>query len=245
MIQRFALSLMTAASLAAASFATLAQSTDAASPLAAPVVAPVNKGSYLIVTRPDLRKCAYPFCGGYYVKAVNQLLTRCADGSRKTECHAVQLDTAALGWTDEQRAAFDASFSQGQALVRGTLAQGSIQSIKADVLTVSEAWQAQVLKKPAGTFFGVKSTGIVCITAPCPSFGATVLNSSAAAGNPDLDLSSSGASDEALQAASKALGSTGILAAGKLVPVSYPSYNGSVRRGTKLVASEFYVPAKP
>ena len=48
---------------------------------------------YFIVTRVDARKCAYPVCGGYFVKAVNSALTRCADGKLAKECHAVELDT--------------------------------------------------------------------------------------------------------------------------------------------------------
>lgn len=245
MTQRFALAFLAAVGLSTVSAVTLAQTLAPDADAAPRVAAPVSKGSYLIVTRPDMRKCAYPFCGGYFVKAVNQFLTRCADGTRKTECHAVQLDTTALGWTDEQRAAFDASFGQGQALVRGTLAQSPILSIKADVLSVTEAWQGQALSKPTGTFYGVKSTGIVCITTPCPSLAASKLNTLSAPTHPDLDLSTSGASDAQQQAAAEALGSTGILAVGKMVPVSYPALSGGTRRGSKLVASEFYLPAKP
>ena len=43
-------------------------------------------------------------------------LTRCADGKLAKECHAVELDTRALGWSDEQRAKFEASFGAGKAL---------------------------------------------------------------------------------------------------------------------------------
>jgi hypothetical protein len=235
MIKPLTLSLMAAAALQLASTASVAQVSAAAT----------TAGSYYVITHADMRKCAYPMCGGYFVKAVNQLLTRCADGSWQKECHAVELNTAALGWSDDQRAAFDDTFSQGKALVRGQLGVGSLQSIKADVLCVSEAWQAQALSKPAGTFYAVKSTGIVCITAPCPSLAATKLNSVAQPTNPDLDLSATGASDDQIQAAYNALSGTGVLAVGAIVPIRYPSLNGSTRKGSKLIATEFYLPAKP
>jgi len=207
---------------------------------------PTPDDTVYIVTRPDFRKCAFPYCGGYYVKAVNQLRTRCADGTLQKDCHVVQLDARALGWSDDQRATFDGGFAQGQALVRGRLAQQPVLSVTANTLVVSEAWQGQAASTPKGTFYAVKSTGIVCITAPCPSLGATRLNSAGARTfNPDLDLTQAGADEAAQLAAGEALGTTGILAAGTLVPVSYPTLTGGTRWGVKLVASEFYLPARP
>src|SRR3954452_13610286 len=38
---------------------------------------------YVIVTHRDMRKCAAPACGGYFVKRVNQAKTTCADGSQQ------------------------------------------------------------------------------------------------------------------------------------------------------------------
>ena len=205
-----------------------------------------TRDGYLIVTRVDTRKCAYPMCGGYFVKAVNQALTRCADGSMQKECHAVQLNANALGWTSDQRAAFDAEFAQGHALVRGLLEPAPAGFYTADQLTITEAWQGQGLRnKPLGSFYSVKSTGIVCITAPCPSLAATKLNVIAPVLNPDLDLGLTGASDKQIQAGYEALGSTGILAVGAIVPVRLPALTGGTRKGSKLLASEFYLPAKP
>lgn len=206
----------------------------------------VTRDSYLIVTRADTRKCAYPMCGGYFVKSVNLSSTRCADGTQQSECHAVELNTAALGWTPEQRAAFDAQFASGNALVRGYLEPAPRGLYTADVLTISEAWQGQGQRTHLGKFYGVKSTGIVCITAPCPSLAATKLNVVAPVINPDLDLSLTGASEQQIQAGYAALNTTGILAAGVVVSVKYPPLEGQpARTGSKLLASEFYLPAKP
>lgn len=205
-----------------------------------------TRDGYLIVTHVDSRKCAYPLCGGYFVKAVNQPLTRCADGSQKKECHAVELDTRALGWTPEQQATFEAQFAKGHALVRGVIEPVPRGFYTGEVLAITEAWQGQGLHKPVGAYYGVKSTGIVCITAPCPSLAATKLNVVAPAINPDLDLSLSGATAEQIQAGFEALNATGILTAGVVVPVKYPAVEGlPARKGSKLLASEFYLPAKP
>lgn len=205
----------------------------------------VTRDSYLAVTRVDMRKCAYPMCGGYFVKSVNLAATRCADGTQHKECHAVQLNTNALGWTPEQKAAFEADFAKGQALVRGVLEPAPAGLYTADQLTVTEAWSAQGPRRALGTYYGVKSTGIVCITTPCPSLAANRLNVIGPVLNPDLDLSYSGASDKQIQAGYEALGSTGILTAGVIIPVKLPSLDGSPRKGSKLIATQFYLPAKP
>lgn len=240
---RLTLAALSALTLMAAPLA--ASAADEVTDIAKPPVLE-TRDSYLIVTRQDLRKCAFPLCGGYFVKAVNKATTRCADGTQQKECHAAWLNPKALGWTPEQTAAFEASFAKGKALVRGYLEPAPGGFYTADQLTLTEAWQAQGTRSPLGTFYGVKSTGIVCITAPCPSLAATKLNVIAPVVNPDLDLSPSGASDKAIQAAYEALGSTGILTAGVILPVKYPPLEGrAARTGSKLYATEFYLPAKP
>lgn len=241
-IKTVALSLLGSACLLATP---MQASAKEANPKPLPPVAE-TKGSYLIVTRQDFRKCAYPMCGGYFVKAVNQARTRCADGTLQAECHAVQLNARALGWTDEQRIAFDAQFAQGKALVRGVLEPAPAGFYTANQLTITEAWSAQGEKKPMGAFYGVKSTGIVCITTPCPSLAATKLNTLAKPSNPSLDLSPSGVDDKGLEAAYEALGNSGILASGVIVPMKVTgTLDGRPRREMRLIANQFYLPAKP
>ncbi|MBU0914748.1 DUF6748 domain-containing protein [Aquabacterium parvum] len=202
---------------------------------------------YLIVTRVDARKCAYPVCGGYFVKAVNSPVTRCADGKLAKECHAVELDTRALGWSDEQRATFEASFSQGKALVKGAIEPQPRGLYTGEVLRVSEAWQAQGSnKRPLGTFFSLKNNGIVCIQAPCPAFGLQTLNRTSTERSIDtVDFSTARAPDTAVQAAWQALENGPILAAGAVVRFPGFSPTGANVYAHKLVTSEFYLPAKP
>ncbi|TBO27707.1 hypothetical protein EYS42_16510 [Aquabacterium lacunae] len=193
----------------------------------------------------DFRKCAFPFCGGYYVKAVNQALTRCADGKWATRCHAVTLDTAALGWSVDQQASFNEPWGQGQALVQGQLALTEVQGVKANVLTVSSAWQGQVGKQAKGSVYSVRDTGIRCIVAPCPSLEARLLNSRKAPFNTELNLSASGATDEQVAASGPALGATGVLVAGTVAPTTTSTFDGRTVKVNQLVATEFYLPAKP
>jgi hypothetical protein len=202
--------------------------------------------SVLIVTHVDARKCIYPLCGGYFVKAVNQALTRCADGSTAKECHAVELDATALGWTPEQLASFEVSLAKGFALVKGAITPQPRGLYTGEVLRLSQAWQGQALHKPLGAFYGVHSTGIVCIKAPCPTQEAQLLNSTAPATNPDVNLSKTGASQNAVDAALASLDKPdGILVAGVILPIRYGTLTGSATVGKQLLASEFYLPAKP
>lgn len=217
--------------------------TDPSSP---PVTVDAKAEPYLIVTRIDARKCAYPMCGGYFVKAVNSPLTRCADGKLAKECHAVELDTRALGWSDEQRAKFEASFGAGKALVKGALEPQPRGLYTGEVLRVTEAWQGQgANKRPLGTFYSLKNNGIVCIQAPCPAYSLTTLNRPATERTIDApDFSPARASEDAVKAAWLALEQGPILAVGAVVPYPSGGLQGTVY-GRKLLTSEFYLPAKP
>src|ERR687895_188210 len=59
--------------------------------------------------RRDLRRCAAPRCGGYFVKLVNQSRTRCADNRFQRECYVASID-----WRGQPEPNSDS------ALVRGT-----------------------------------------------------------------------------------------------------------------------------
>lgn len=215
-------------------------------PSAPPAAIDTKAEPYFIVTRIDARKCAYPLCGGYFVKAVNSPTTRCADGKLAKECHAVELDTRALGWSDEQRAKFEASFGTGKALVKGALEPQPRGLYTGEVLRVTEAWQGQgTNKRPLGTFYSLKNNGIVCIQAPCPSFSLTTLNRPATERTVDTpDFSPARAPEEAVKAAWSALEQGPILAAGAVTRFPAGGLQGTVY-GHKLLASEFYLPATP
>lgn len=243
--------LRTLAVVATLSMSGLAQAQSAPLPEITRVAPPASVAAlaepHFIVTRIDARKCAHPLCGGYFVKAVNSTVTRCADGKLAKECHAVELDARALGWSDAQRATFEASFSQGKALVKGKLEPQPRGQFTAEVLRVTEAWQAQgAHKRPIGTFFSLKNNGVVCIQAPCPAFSLSTLNHNSAERTIDSpDFSPARASEQAVKAAWLALEKGPILAAGAVVRFPGFSPTGATVYGHKLLTSEFYLPARP
>jgi len=110
-----------------------------------------NASTFFIVTRPDLRRCAYPTCGGYFIKRVNQTTTVCADGVSRAECHVVDLDFEPSGLDADTAKKFEeASFSQGYGLVRGKLGLSDAGGrVPADTLKITEAWAGQAQSTPA------------------------------------------------------------------------------------------------
>jgi hypothetical protein len=232
---RLASSILGSLALLSVPLASHADVTNATDPSA---LKPLGNSHY-IVTRIDLRKCAYPACGGVFVKAVNQALTRCADGTFQKECHVPVVDTNGRGWTNENHDAFDKAFPQGLALVLGNLRAVpdpvSLQNV--DTLIVQQGWLGQAQSKPAGTFYGLKSSGIVCITSPCPTITETTLNFPASRNIAGVDLAVSGATPKQVDAGNQALADgTGILGAGFHTVV-----RGPAGKGQQFVAREFYL----
>ena len=130
---------------------------------ATPKHLPANSTFYTV--RPDMRRCASPMCGGYFVKEVNQSLTRCANGHTMSECYVASMDWKGASEVEIRKA-----------LVRGSLVSGVKRNGKFGALQVSEAWQAATDKQPSGEYFRVRDLNLRCIAAPCETHHAAKLN---------------------------------------------------------------------
>jgi hypothetical protein len=189
--------------------------------------------SYVTLRR-DLRRCASPLCGGFFVDAVNQDTLRCTDGSRAAECYVFDLDLSALGLSAEQEATLRGAPDtflllaqiRPQRTVAGRLGQ----------LEVREAWQGHEGVAPSGRFFRARNDGIVCITSPCLSFSAELLNRQDSSFKvAQIDLSA--VSDDPSAAFAQLDAADGLLLAGRRTTVTGPA-----GRARGLSASEFYLP---
>jgi hypothetical protein len=175
--------------------------------------------------RRDMRRCASPRCGGYFVKLVNQSRTRCADNRRQSECYVASIDWDAQTEPDSDRA-----------LLRGTIRRKG----QFGELRVSEVWQGASANEPSGTFFRVRDRGVRCIAAPCATHHEARLNSTVSRNIAGVDLSGAGAPDNVLSDATEAMTTTdGILVSGDHSPVTGPA-----GRSQMLKASQFYVRAR-
>jgi hypothetical protein len=184
--------------------------------------------------RRDVRRCAAPLCGGFFVQRVNRLSTVCADGTSSAECYVAELDFSGLGLSDAQAASVEAA--PEDVLLRGALASEPTAVGELGVLNVSEAWQGHAGVDPSGAFLRVRNEGIVCITSPCLSFSAELLDSRLPAVQvAEVDVSGiAGDGSDALGQLNEA---DGLLVAGRPEIVRGPG-----GRALGIDASEYYVP---
>lgn len=174
--------------------------------------------------RRDLRRCASPRCGGYFLKLVNQTRTRCADNRFASECYVASID-----WRGQQEP------DSGRGLLRGTMRRkGQFGEFR-----VSEVWQAASANQPGDRFFRVRDRGVRCIAAPCPTHSEATLNSTASRNIAGVDISGAGAPENLISDATQAMTSPdGILVSG-----NHSLVTGPAGRMQMLKAAQFYLRA--
>jgi Domain of unknown function (DUF6748) len=185
-----------------------------------------STSTYYAVQR-DLRRCASPLCGGYFVKLVNQTLTSCTDGVRRSRCYVASID-----WNGQQEV------EPERAVLRGSIESKVFPNFgNLGTLRVTESWQAASDRRPSGVFNRVRDLGIRCITHPCLTHHAAKLNSTSDHNVAGVDLTRVEATEELVSRALKEMTSTdGVLVAG-----STASVKGPAGRAITLKASQFYL----
>ncbi len=191
---------------------------------------------FFIVTRPDFRKCAYPFCGGVFVAEVNREESTCYGDELGADCYVSELDLSSLGLGQDAENNVRTHANNGHVLVRGSITDFG-DGFNVGKLSVKAAWQGATLNTPTGNWYQVKDTGIVCITFPCMSISQLTLNTGEVRSLGGLDLTASGGSDDDL-----ALASTQIVAAGLMVSGTHDVITGPAGVAPQLLAAEFYLP---
>src|SRR5262245_60741979 len=159
-----------------------------------PQIATTNYAYFSIMS--DLRKCAYPTCGGWLLQRINQSATTCSDGTSATTCYTPVLDWSRANLPDAQRTELldecrqHAGSSGTYAIVRGTFRRFNDTTSRPELgrFVITEAWLAEGDAESSGTFVNVKDNGIRCVTAPCPSFTETALNRRATTDIADVDF---------------------------------------------------------
>ncbi len=197
-----------------------------------------ENATFYRATRPDPRLCPAPFCGGFFVERVNRKRTLCADGTKGAECHAAIVDFSRLGLDPATEAQLLADFGAGRALARGSLVEEDFGGTPVPTLVVDQAWRGVTgTRADRGRWFGLRPSGIACITHPCPVLVRVKLNSLRRRFLHALDLStaSDATSSEIQEGFDSLYQGPGLIAFGKTRKITGPA--GS---GRELVASEFY-----
>lgn len=134
--------------------------------------------TFFIVTHPDLRRCAWPLCGGFFVQRVNNSTTVCADGTSGSECRILEFDYSPLMLDTGSRDKLAAYVEKGQALLRGRIVKTApLSGATYNKLVAEEAWIARALATPSGRFARVQELPLDCPA--CATNLYSLLNSSA------------------------------------------------------------------
>lgn len=190
--------------------------------------------THFTLTR-DARKCAYPRCGGYWVKAVNRLRTTCADGQRRAECYVAELQSSSL--SEDEIGAIAATPEQYLAGgVMAPCASGMCGEFSA--LDLSDLRIGHSESTPNGLFFRAVDNGTRCITHPCKSIDVQVLNWDLPA-IAVAEVSLDGVTTDPTDGYDQLTQSGGLLFAGRVSSVQGPA-------GTALAlkATEYYLPLR-
>lgn len=186
---------------------------------------------------PDLSVCASPHCGGYYLKAVNKKLTRCADGNLKPECYVAELVYG------DRVIDLHQFYNGAPFLLVGAIEAKRYIDFPGHFgrFIAKSVHRAATHVSPTDKFYGIENNGIVCISTPCFSFNQLLLNTiNGVTQLSDINLEKSGANKDDIEQAYALLANGATLyAAGR-----NKTYHGFAGKGIAFVAEQFYLPVK-
>jgi hypothetical protein len=187
----------------------------------------------------DLRKCAAPLCGGFFVARVNRSYTYCADHTASAACYTPSLDWSETTLTDDLQAKLldaaniDAASDGVHALVRGRFAHQSYPQGDLGRFVVTEAWVEEGDTASDGVFVRAKTNGIECISAPCPSITEKALDASRSANIAAIDWSYADLQEREIASLNDALATdAGVIFAGNRYTVTENGRHAKGRTAT-------------
>lgn len=195
---------------------------------------------------PDYRKCAFPMCGGWFLTPVNQYSTQFESEEEAYEnallepraIYVAYLNYRQLRLKPEQVKELETFARHGQALLRGNLTRGNItpeDTAAGRSLDVNGAWVGANKLEAYGPYLKVASSGIMCITTPCPYYKAKLINTRFTATFDDLNLEKAELDREQAARAWQALSTDGLIMTG----VKYES-RGMTGPGTGIAATKVF-----
>lgn len=192
---------------------------------------------FFSITR-DGRRCVSPVCGGWWVQAVNEARTRCADGSWAQTCYVAALDTSRVSGDLTEFHNSHNNLAFGRVKRQKYPGFGNLGK-----LVVTDAWYGAA---PHGfsTGFGpewsaVWDNGIRCISFPCNSTGQEFLNTGATGNLSILDLSAVAVDPAERDLALWLRANDLLLVAGRNVLFIN---RGPAGNGVALIANQIYLP---
>lgn len=154
----------------------------------------------------DLRKCASPICGGFFLDRLNRSTTKCHDGVAREACYTPELDMTESGLSATALDKLVSAANAGalphstRAIVRGRFGKtNSTVQPELGRFIVTEVWLSESDAIASGVFVRVKDSGVRCIAAPCESTIEKGLNTSRSAMIADIDFTDANVTDGVLE----------------------------------------------
>ncbi|HZS37516.1 MAG TPA: Kazal-type serine protease inhibitor family protein [Polyangia bacterium] len=171
--------------------------------------------------RQDVRKCAWPACGQYWVKRANFSTTTCQDGVKRAECYVVDFDVEnGLGLSSDEASAFRSQARAGQVILRGSIKPATYGTQTLGFFEPTEGYAAATADAPSGTFYRASRSGVRVHEAK--------LDSTISRNVSGVDLSAVAATSDQLTAADAELAAGDLIVAGS-------------NAGPTLDATQFYL----
>ena len=196
--------------------------------------------TYLL--RIDERDCLPPGCGGFFVQAVNQEKTLCADGLLSAECYVAELDWAPSGlrMADQTRAvSASGGFLVDARMERRRFGNAGVLGVLAVEGAWIAEWGARIEPPSLLPFHALARTPLLCLIDPCFNIRVDTLNTADGENVSGLSLSMVGASAADVLRGQAALEAGTLRATGAITTDTVPGPGGL---GETYHATQFYVP---
>jgi hypothetical protein len=186
------------------------------------------------VATPDLRLCASPMCGGWWVSEVNHATTVCMDGTSAASCYVAGVDFGPAGLTAGGQTAADDALNNGTVLMKAHFVAYPDPNYTLADLAVTQAWAGGTGHAASGGYARERENGLACLTYPCEHLDEGILNRMRTGVISDLDFTPSGATSQQQQDAIAAtLTPDGLIVAGRTYVDSGPGGTATARKVTE------------
>ena len=175
------------------------------------------------------------------MRLVNRKVTPCGGGAiARSECYIANVDLSRMPISEQARGNLAGLVASGRALARGTIVTGRVDGFpELATLLVSEVWPASSSPRtPEGHFRLLGDNGVRCVTTPCFSIHAAVVNFGSHVNVSRVDLSGTGVPLPEKRCFSVHIGTDRLIAAGRIRPD--PSA-GPAGTGRVFIATQFYI----
>lgn len=208
------------------------------------VVSAVDRVFYS--ARKDFRECLEPYCGGYFLMPLND--------KNASEHYVSEILWASMGLPDyidpigynEEGYLLEGTIVPAKKDIRPTLEPLSIEFDDSYILPLPDMFVPKAVYRPVGDavkngrYFSFKNNGILCITSPCFSFDADVINKDRTRAVSHYDFSVMDVSLADLETAQTILANQQpLLVRGNIRTEAFP-----FGPGKKMTIKRFYLPVK-